>query len=78
MGQPSFFDNVREWIGGIAFAIYLWSVKMSDEEFWNEQERQAVQHLRALDEAYPYPGSPYCPHKRFWGECCSLPESPHQ
>ena len=51
MGQASFFDNVREWVGGIAFAIYLWSAKMSEEEFLAEHERQAVQHLRALDEA---------------------------
>lgn len=49
MGQPSFFDNVREWIGGVAFAVYLWSARMTKEEFWVEQDRQAVEHLRAVD-----------------------------
>ena len=44
MGQPSFFDNVREYIGGVAFAIYLWAARMTKEEFWAAQERQAVEH----------------------------------
>jgi len=51
MGKPSFFDNVREWVGWVAFAIYLWSARMTKEEFWAEQDRQAVEHLRAVDVA---------------------------
>lgn len=41
MANPTFFDNIREWIGGVAFAVYLWSVRMTKEEFWAEQDRQA-------------------------------------
>ena len=28
---------------------------------------------RAADEPLEYPGQPYCPHGKLWGECCHLP-----
>lgn len=56
MGQPSFFDNVREWISGVAFAIYLWSIRMTKEEFWAEQDRQALEHVRQSDASEAAPG----------------------
>jgi len=46
MGKQLFYDTVREWIGGVAFAIYLWSARMTKEEFWAEQEKQALEELR--------------------------------
>lgn len=49
MGQPSFFDNVREWIGGVAFAIYLSSMRMTKEEFWDKQECEAVEQSVQAD-----------------------------
>lgn len=61
MGQPSFFDNVREWVGGVAFAIYLWSVKMSKEEFWAEQDREAVEHSVQSDGALARAFYCHCP-----------------
>jgi hypothetical protein len=33
MGNQSFFDKVREWLGGIAFRIFLWSVRMTQDEY---------------------------------------------
>ena len=48
MGKPTFFDNIREWIGGVTFAIYLWSIRMTREQFWKWQEYDAIQHLFAL------------------------------
>ena len=44
MGKPSFFDNVREWIGGIVFAILLWSLRMTADEYYDMQELNAA-HL---------------------------------
>jgi len=67
MAQPSLFDNVRDWIGAFAFAVYLWSIRMTKEEFWNEQERDALQHYReqgsgdtlpVIDEAGDIPIAP--------------------
>jgi len=49
MSKPSFFDNIREWIGEVAFAIYLWSQKMTMEEFWAKQDKEAAEHIRAAD-----------------------------
>lgn len=49
MGQPSFFDNVRDRISGIAWRVYLWGVRMTEAEFLAEHERQAVEHMRTLD-----------------------------
>lgn len=33
MGQPSFLDNVREWIGSVAFNVFLWAFKMTADEY---------------------------------------------
>lgn len=51
MSQPSFFDNVREWIAGIAWRIYLWGARMTEEEFLAEHRRQAVEQMRAADDS---------------------------
>ena len=34
MGEPSFRDIVRGWIGGVAFAVLLWANRMTAEEYW--------------------------------------------
>ena len=46
MGKASLIDNLREWLAGIAFAIYLRLIRMSKEEFWAEQDRQAREAMR--------------------------------
>ena len=51
MGQPSFFDNVREFIARLAWRVYLWGARMTEEEFLAEHERQAVEQIRAADGA---------------------------
>lgn len=33
MGKPSFFDNVREWIGGLGFRLFLWAYRMTQDEY---------------------------------------------
>lgn len=42
MGKPSVFDAIREWFTGVTFALYLWSIGMTKEQFWAEQDRQAA------------------------------------
>lgn len=33
MGKPTFLDEVRKWIGGIAFDVFLWSIRMTADEY---------------------------------------------
>jgi hypothetical protein len=35
MGKLSFLDNVREWIGGKAWDVFLWAVRMTEEEYFD-------------------------------------------
>lgn len=33
MGKQSFRDRVREFIGGIAWDVFLWSIRMTTEQY---------------------------------------------
>lgn len=33
MAQPTFLDKVRDWIGGIAWDVFLWSIRMTEDEY---------------------------------------------
>ena len=44
MGKRSFFDNVREWIGNLAFAVLLWSLRKTADEYYDMLELNAA-HL---------------------------------
>jgi hypothetical protein len=33
MGKPSLANRLREWIGGIGFRIFLWSMEMTQDEY---------------------------------------------
>ena len=33
MGKKSLLDSVREWIGGVAFRVFLWSIRMTQDEY---------------------------------------------
>lgn len=70
MDKPSILDNIREWIGSVSFSVYLWSIKMSVADFWNEQDRQAMQHIRASGEDYSDPNKEIymkCHDCQMWG-----------
>ena len=51
MGKQSLLDRVREWIGGVAFRVFLWSIRMTQdqyidaivEEAWSEGRIQKEQ-----------------------------------
>lgn len=49
MWEQTFLDKVREWLAGVAFAIYLRIAGMSKEDFWREQEESAIEHVSAAD-----------------------------
>lgn len=41
MTEFTFLARVKEFIGGVCFGIFLWSIEMTDEEYWHsiyEQE----------------------------------------
>jgi hypothetical protein len=33
MNQPTFWDNVRYFIGAIAWKVFLWSIRMSEDQY---------------------------------------------
>ena len=52
MGKQSIFDKVREWLGGIAFDIFLWSARMTQDEYLDAVVRESGLTQRAVDCAY--------------------------
>jgi hypothetical protein len=36
VGEPTFWDNVKAWIGSMAYDIFLWSLHITSEEYQNE------------------------------------------
>ena len=55
MAQETFFDKVREFIGSIAWSIFLWSIRMSEDEYLNAVVNQSGLTQRVPDAA------PLCP-----------------
>ena len=35
MGKLSFGESVRVWLGGVAFDVFLWSVRMSADDYFD-------------------------------------------
>ena len=36
MGKLNIFEWLKEFIGGICFKIFIWSINMTDDQYWNE------------------------------------------
>ena len=49
MAQETFFDKVRDFIGGIAWAVFLWSIKMTEDEYLDSVVRESGLTQRAPD-----------------------------
>lgn len=49
MGKQSIFDKAREWLGGIAFDIFLWSARMTQDEYLDAVVRESGLTQRAVD-----------------------------
>jgi hypothetical protein len=43
MAKQTFFEKVREWIGGVGFLIFLWSIRMRQDEYLDSVFRESVQ-----------------------------------
>ena len=41
MAQQSFLDKVREWIGGLAWSIFLWSARTTEDEYFAELDSRS-------------------------------------
>ena len=67
MGKLSFFANIREWIAGIAFDVFLWGVQMTQEEYFDTITSGLTPH--APDAAEP---CQYC--KRVHDSSLACPE----
>ncbi len=46
MAQQTFLNKVREWIGGLAWSIFLWSARMTEDEYFAELDKQRSPTLR--------------------------------
>ena len=33
MGKQSMLDRVREWVGGVGFRVFLWSIRATQDEY---------------------------------------------
>ena len=49
MAQETFFDKVREFIGSIAWSIFLWSIRMSEDEYLDAVVRESGLTQRSPD-----------------------------
>ena len=47
MGKQSSFAVVREWIGGIAFRVFLWAYNMTNEEYLAEVYEEAAREYKS-------------------------------
>jgi hypothetical protein len=43
MGKATLFDNLREWVSGIAFSVLLWAYRLSEDEY----RRAMYQNIKA-------------------------------
>lgn len=40
MGHLSILDKIKDFVGGASFKIFLWSIGMTDEEYWHAIYKQ--------------------------------------
>jgi hypothetical protein len=45
MGNFTLFETMREWIGGVAWIVFLWGIRMTEEQYINELYNQE-RHIR--------------------------------
>ena len=49
MGKESLFDRIRRWIGHLAWVIFLWSIRMTEEQYMDAQDKEVMRrHLQKL------------------------------
>lgn len=49
MGKLSFWESVRVWLGSVAFDVFLWSVRMSADDYFDMIQTEGGLTPRAPD-----------------------------
>lgn len=78
MAQETFFDKVREFIGSIAWSIFLWSIRMSEDEYLDAVVRESGITQRELDAACACAVPMPCVDNYALCSQCRLPITPRQ
>jgi len=52
MAQETFIEKVRDWIGGIGFNVFLWSIRMTADEYLDMVSTVGGLTKRAADCGY--------------------------
>ena len=52
MGKLSFWESVRVWFGGVAFDVFLWSVRMTADDYFDMIQTDGGLTQRAPDSPY--------------------------
>jgi hypothetical protein len=47
MYPPSLVDRFREWAASIAWRVYLWGARLTEDQFLAEHRRQAMAQIHA-------------------------------
>lgn len=74
MGKKPILEIIRQWIGGMSFRVFLWSIRMSEEQYWQEvwekeEDKKKIDELMGKGHSY------HCATRQVWGdgECeCDL------
>lgn len=78
MGKLSFWESIRAWLGGVAFDVFLWSVRMSADDYFDMIQTEGGLTPRALDVAYECPKCGATLEKNGWCDQHGLPAQPRQ
>lgn len=54
MGKLSFWESVRVWLGGVAFDVFLWSVRMSADDYFDMIQTEGGLTKRVPDAPKPF------------------------
>ena len=46
MGKDNLFDNIRHLIGGISWKMFLWSTKMTQEQYFDSIYLQEIASMK--------------------------------
>lgn len=44
MKEPTLLDNIRDFITMIAWRVFLWGIRMTEEQYWKQIARDERMH----------------------------------
>ncbi len=45
MGKETFFDKIRELISSLAFRVFLWANRLTQEEYFKQIESEKIKRI---------------------------------